>query len=387
MGFQYFPLSADERKIRARVWDSLLAKKPFGGLAVSLTSIPDYEESKKRVPLVEEIPLADVSAERNEEWDHDIRQQVHRGLVFAASRYQSDSYPAIGIPRSIYGQGQGLFEIYGCKLIPVPSEPGLYHVVPSIENASDVDKLQIQPLENSRFFNAFRFAKYAYESTEGQLPIKNPVMCSPIETANLALGSQRMMEWMYDEPEALHKFLGIATEKIISFINLFKRFVDGNNSPDIQSCLTGCFNLHSESRHMLSAEAYAEYEAPYLRRIGAACGPYGYHSCGTFERVMETDMQDPNLVIANFQTKEMDLKKVYDITKGRLSLSVGRSINLHERYLWPDEKSFYKHLLTVFPGPVPIETHVQDAEAFLQAYKETGGGALGERCGIRVTAG
>lgn len=91
MGFQYFPLSADERKIRARVWDSLLAKKPFGGLAVSLTSIPDYEESKKRVPLVEEIPLADVSAERNEEWDHDIRQQVHRGLVFAASRYQSDS--------------------------------------------------------------------------------------------------------------------------------------------------------------------------------------------------------------------------------------------------------------------------------------------------------
>lgn len=44
-------------------------------------------------------------------------------------------------------------------------------------------------------------------------------------------------------------------------------------------------------------------------------------------------MDDPNLMLINFQTKEMNLKKVYEATRGNLSMLVGRSINLAEKYL------------------------------------------------------
>ena len=135
---------------------------------------------------------------------------------------------------------------------------------------------------------------------------------------------------------------------------------------------------------MLSKEMYDEFEAPYLRKIGRACGPYMYHSCGTFERVLETDIRDPNLMMINFQTKEMNLKTVYAITKGNLPLSVGRSIDLDERYLFPDAKAFYTHLFTEFSEPVAVETIVYEVEPFLEAFAENGGGGLGNRCGVRI---
>ena len=384
MSFTYFPLNTEELNKRAIIWDALYKKKPFTGIAVHLYTIPDLEECIKKTISVDKIPLANVSTERNQEWDDSLRNQIHTMHAQSFSRYQSDKYPAIDIPRSFFGQTQALVEIFGGKIIPAPSEPGLFHAVPLIESVDDIAKIKIKPVNQCLYGNAVKFAKYAYESTEGQLSIKNPVMPGPIDMVTYLIGSLRVMQWIFDEPEALHKMLEIATEQLIEVIHQLQKATDGNLAPDIQGCIPKCFSLCSESRHMLSSDAYIEFEGAYLRKIGEACGPYAYHGCGTYERVLDYDMQDPNLKIIHFQTKEMDLTKVYDITKGTLPISIGRSINLHERYLWPNEKTFLSHVLSVFPGPALAETGVFDVDAFFEAYNETGGDIPGRHCGIRV---
>jgi len=212
----------------------------------------------------------------------------------------------------------------------------------------------------------------------------NPVMTGPIDTANYVMGTMRLMEWLYDYPQSVHALLRIITDQLIKLILSMKEAVNGNICPECSTCLPCGYSFCSEVRHFISKDAYDEFEAPYLRQISETCGLYAYHSCGTFERMLEIDMKDENLMYINFQTKEMDLKKVYELTGGRLSLAVGRSINLHERYIFPDAYSFYTHLFTEFPGPAPVEVSVNEIEAFLKALEATKGGLLGDRCGIRT---
>ena len=384
MNFNYYPLDAKEKAIRSEIWNALKTKRPFNGAAVNITSYPDWDDCVQKVMPADQIPLADVSAERNAEWDENIRGQIHRELVCSVSRYQCDRFPAIAVPRSIFGQTQGLAEIFGSRLIPVPNEDHLYFPVPCIEEPKDVENLRVKPVEDCMYGNAVPFMKYAYESTEGQLATHNPVMTGPIDTANYIMGTTRLMEWIYDYPQSLHSLLDIITEQLIKLILSMQAAVGGNICPECASCLPCGYSFCSEVRHLISKETYDEFEAPYLRRISETCGLYAYHSCGTYERVLETDMRDNNLMLVNFQTKEMDLKKVHGITGGRLSLSVGRSVNLHERYMFPDNDAFYNHFFNEFPGPAPVEVSVNDVDTFINVFETTKGGKLGDRSGIRV---
>lgn len=384
MSFQYYPFSSEETQKRSIVWEALAEKRPFGGLAVALPSFPDAEEVKKDVVPVNQIPLAKTALGRNELWDQYLRKDIHHLLIAAASKYQCDAYPALNIPRPIHRQSQGLAEIFGCSLEEVKSEPDLFHPIPCIHEPSDVDRIKVIPFEQTAYGNAVKYARYAYEATEGMLSVKNPVMTGPIDTVNYIMGTMTLMEWIYDYPNELHTLLRIVTEQLIKLIKALQKVTDNHLCPDHSFCLPRGYALCSEVRHMISKEAYDEFEAPYLRQIGKECGPYVYHSCGTFERMLETDAADPMLMLINFQTKEMDLKKVYAATNGRLSMLVGRSINLTEKYLFPDERSFYEHLFTAFPEPVPVETPVFDSGSFMEAFRVTGGGTLGSRCGIRI---
>lgn len=373
MSFNYFPLTPKQVEKRKIAWDGLAEKKAFGRVAYCLMAYPDAEELKKEIIPEEQIPLA-IQAENRPDWDIEIRKMIYWNMVDAFSRYPSDAYPSLLIPRPVHGQSQGLAEALGCTLVPQESEQGLYFPVPWIESAADVDKIKVKPIKDCLYGKAIEFAGYAYAACNGQLPVRNPVMTGPIDTANYVLGTMRLMEWVYEEPQALHKLLDIITEILISIIKALQKVTEGNLAPDHGNCLKSGFALCSEVRHLISAEIYNEFEAPYLRRIGQVCGKYVIHSCGTWERTLKTDMSDPNLMMVHFQCKEMDLGKVYEITGGRLSLSAASSINLDERYTWPDEKSFFTYVMSVLPEPIPLLLRINDISQFLEALKETGGG-------------
>ena len=375
MGFNYFTLSSEQLAKRKVVWDGLTGKKPFGRLAAYYMQHPDSEEVGHDIPPADEIPLTGPAG-KMPEWDKAIKEQVRNLSIKALSQYQDDTFPALVIPVS-YGQSQALAEPFGCRLIPQETEKDLFMPVPWIESAPDVDRIKVAPIENGLYWNAIEFTKYALEVTDGQLSIRNPVMTGPIDTANYILGTMGLMEWIYEEPEALHKLLRMITEMLIDTIKKLQKSANYKLCPDTGKCVDMGFSLCSEIRHLISADVYKEFEAPYLRQIGKACGQYMFHSCGTWERMLETDLEDPNLMMANFQSKEMDLEQVYKITRGRLSISVKASADLHERYLWPDESSFFRYLLTVFPEPVPLEVHVVDAKSFVAVQSELNGGSFG----------
>lgn len=376
MSFKYFPLTPYQVNKRKDAWEGLSHRRAFGRAAVVVYNRSDEDEISNTFIPEEEIPLVSL-ARSMPEWDKEIRKQVRALHVASLSKYQDDSFPALGIPRTVHGQSQTLAEIFGCRLIPQESEQDLFFPVPWIETASDVDRINLKPVEKCLYGKAIEFAKYAHEATNGELSIRNPVMTGPIDTANYILGTMRLMEWIYEEPEALHRLIEKITNVLIDIIKKLQAASGGKLCPDCSSCLPYGFALCSEVRHLISTEVYNEFESPYLRKIGRECGSYMFHSCGTWERMLEIDTADPNLMLINFQSKEMDLEKVYEITRGNLSLGIGISVSLAEKYLWPDDASFFRHLMTVFPEPVPIEFGIKDIEGYLAVQTEMKGGTSG----------
>jgi len=101
---------------------------------------------------------------------------------------------------------------------------------------------------------------------------------------------------------------------------------------------------------------------PYLRRIGERLGPYGIHSCGNWERTVASAIEDPNLRVMNGQVRENDLVKLCHLAKGRVTLSIGPSENLDERYTWPDTDSFFEYVLAIVPDRQPLEIAVRESD-------------------------
>jgi hypothetical protein len=376
MAFAYFPLNENQVQIRKRAWEGLMGKHPFGRAAIMNCPKPDLEQLSQNFTPADDIPLAGPAGSMPE-WDDMIRRQICDLHLGAMSRYEDDSYPAINIPRIVHRGGQGFAEIFGCEIIGQGNDPNLFYPVPWIRNPSDLAKMKLRPPEDSWIGRAIEFAAYARAVTANSLAIRNPVMAGPIDNALLVLGTMQLMHWIYDEPAALHEFLEIITDVLIDVVHRLQNATGGALCPDHCWCLPHGFALCSEVRSLLSVSMFEEFEAPCLRRIGRECGPYMIHSCGTWERTLPIDMQDENLVLVNFQTKEMNLEKVYAYTQGRLSLYVGESINLGDRYLWPCETDFYRYLMTAFPEEVPLSFSIKDMYGYLQAQEETGGGTAG----------
>jgi hypothetical protein len=376
MAFKYFPLSDTQVQVRKPAWDGLMNKEAFGWAAVMSCPKPDVDQISRHFPITEEIPLVGPVGS-NPEWDNMIRKQIRSLHLNAMSVYEDDTYPAISIPRSIHGQSQCIAQIFGCDLIEQESEPGLYYPVPWIQSPKDIKRMKLRSIDGSLLGRAIEFAAYARAVTNSELAIRNPVMTGPIDSANYILGTMKLMQWIYDEPKALHELLEQITEIIIETITRLQTAAGGTLCPDHCTCLPCGYTINSEIRSLISLSMYNEFESPYLRRISKACGPYMIHSCGTWEQMLPVDMQDDNLVLIHFQTKEMDLKKVYDHTHGKLSMYVGESINLSDKYLWPCEADFYRYMMCAFPEVVPLSFSIKDMDSYLQVEEKCQGGTDG----------
>jgi len=121
----------------------------------------------------------------------------------------------------------------------------------------------------------------------------------------------------------------------------------------------------SECRSLVSRDVYEAFEAPRLRRIGETLGPYGIHSCGSWERTVSSALSDPNLRIMNGQIRENDLAQLCALANGRITLSIGPSVNLDERYTWARKEDFYAHILRTVPRTQPFIITIPEGELAL----------------------
>ena len=363
MSFRYYPLSEGETARRRPMWESFYNRRACGAAGIDLAKQPDWDECDRQFMPAKDIPLA-RTRKGFEELDDAIRGQLRWLHVTAMSRYQGDMYPSLSIPRKKYGQSQALGELFGCRLVRQESEEGLYYPVPCVETAADVMRLKPRPIEECMYAIAIEYARYMHEAVNGELAVRCPILTGPIDTANYLLGSTRLMEWVYEEPKALKMLLGIITDTLINVIRLYQDVVEGHTAPELIACVDKGYLICSEIRHLISDDTYLEFEAPYLRAIGEACGPFAVHSCGCFDRTMRSTMLDPNIFAADFQVRETDVAIALAETSSTLTFNVRKSHTVEEKYLWSSDEDYYAYLMSAFTAPSPLIFVVYDVDTY-----------------------
>jgi hypothetical protein len=288
------------------------------------------------------------------------RDEVLNGLFYLAARrtLPGDYAPSLDVPRWLHGQSQGIADLFGACVEEQPD--GNFFPYPLPADPAVIDAVAPKPLETSLYWNAVEWLRYARAVTGGVLPFRTPVMTSPLDTANYLLGSTVLLEWVYAEPDTLHRLLEKITAVIIGMLRALDDAAGGLRHSLCADCTRGGFGLCSEVRAIVSADTYREFEVPYLHQIGDALGDFAIHACGSWERTVPIDQDNPRLRAMNGPVKENDLPTLCRLADGKKLISIYASNNVHEEYLWPDMESYYRHVLTVVPPTQPLELNVPE---------------------------
>ncbi|MFH1970593.1 MAG: uroporphyrinogen decarboxylase family protein [Verrucomicrobiota bacterium] len=364
-------MTLDELRLRvqdhtarhAPVWDTHWARRSIGRIAVGILPTPETVKRAERA-------LAAVSwpepAEKPAGWTLEWRSSVEKdvaGLV-AALAMPGDRCLALSPPRFVHHQSQGICDLFGARV--EAQADGNFYVHPLPPDPAFIDAVMPKSIEQSAYWGAVEWIRYARTMTGGLFEFSNPVMTGPFDTANYLLGTTTLMEWVYSEPETLHRLLDKITDVLIAMIGALRTATGGRiYRPRHAVCVRGGYDFGSECRALVSRNIYETFEAPRLRRIGATAGPYGIHSCGSWERTVPSALSDPNLRIMNGQIRENDLAQLCALANGGITLSIGPSANLDERYTWSRKEDFYAHVLRTVPRTQPFEIGVSEDELAL----------------------
>ncbi len=337
------------------VWDSLWNNRSIGRIAIAV------HPNAQRVDRIREqvdIKLNEVTNKPDSwtpEWDEAIIYQLHSFL--AVNEIESDFFPALAVPRDTHSESQGIADIFGARV--ELQDIGHTYVHPLPPDPILIDAILPKPIKSSRYYGAIEWIRYAREATGG-IECRFPVMTGPIDTANYLLGTTTLLEWVYTQPETLHWLLEKITAVIIEMISAIKEAAGGTVHSHHFVCTRGGFDFCSEVRSLISLETYEEFEAPYLRKIGEALGPYGIHSCGNWERTIPSAIADPNLRVMNGQIKENDLTTLCKLADGKITLSIGPSVCVHDRFMWENMESFHRHIKETVPPTQPFEISISE---------------------------
>jgi hypothetical protein len=340
-------------------WDALIPGPPHGGLAVA---VGPAKERIERVQKDCHDLLPDETKSRPPGWSPEWREALlgQAANLIAGLELKSAWVPALAVPRFVHGQSQGICDLFGARVEEQPDKN--YFVYPLQPDPGSIDALNPRAPEASMYFGAVKWLQYARASCRGRFGFRNPVMTGPFDTANYLLGTTVLLEWVYTQPEVLHRLLDKITAVLISMISALREAAGGTLHGDALRCVRNAFCLCSECRSLVSAETYEEFEAPYLKRIGEKLGPYGIHSCGKWERTIPSALQDPRLRAMNGQVRENDLAELCRLAKGEIILSIAPSKNLPEKYTWPDSRSFLRHVLETVPENQPAEIGIDESD-------------------------
>ena len=273
------------------------------------------------------ISVADVSLAGPRERDPAADAAIHASLrqigLLANGWGRPDSFPALVIPRRLYGHSQRLAEPFGGE----PLVDGDHHCQcwPALSDMSQIKHLRPKPLAACRYLaRSLDLVRYCYESTEGRYPIRQMVTTGPIDTANYVTGSTLALAGMYEHPRELHALLRMVTDLLIEHILACRRLAGGNLVPDHTPLLSG-YTLCSELRSEYSAAHYAEFEAPYLKQIGDAVGPLIIHASGRWEQSLAGTLADRNIIHLVLWARDTDLAVATRTVGDRISLEAWQS--------------------------------------------------------------
>ncbi len=358
---------------RAVVWDQLWRGESPGRVAVFVTPSAERVQRLKDTYTLDLVEVGEKPEGWSEEWERDLREGLY--LLAAQAQLPGDGDFALNVPRPLHGQSQGLVDIFGARAELQPDGNFFAHPLPA--DPVLISGITPAPLETSLYWRAVEWIRYAREATGGAIPFRNPVMTGPLDTANYLLGSTTLFEWLYTQPEVVHRLLDTVTEVLIALLQALAEAAGGALCPHLGYPARGGFELCSEVRSIISSDHYEEFEAPYLRRIGERLGPFAVHACGNWEHTIPSALRDGCLRVMHGQSKENDIARLCREAQGKITLVIGRSANLQKHYLWPDVESFLRHVLATVPEeqPLVIDVSEDDLPLWLELHRQICGQA------------
>jgi hypothetical protein len=353
-------LFAKAAQAREKVWSSLWNGRSIERIAVSIEPGPERRRKAREKYQFHLNGNAPKPEAWSRQWDENLENQLYD--IAARLELPGDAFVSLEVPRFVHGQSQGICDIFGAEV--EEQADGLYHVHPLDPIPEAGNALEPSAVQKSMYWGAVEWLEYV-RGISGckQIHVRNPVMTGPLDTASYLLGTTTLMEWIYTEPETLHNLLGKITG-IIIYMQKALKTAAGHAvcGPAHFKCSCGGFDFCSEIRSMISRENYENFEAQYLRKIGAATGSYGIHSCGSWERTVAGALSDPNLRGMNGQVRENDLAELFRQGQGEILFSIGPSVDLDERYTWPDTESFLEYICEHYSENDLLEIAVSESD-------------------------
>jgi hypothetical protein len=129
-------------------------------------------------------------------------------------------------------------------------------------------------------------------------------------TAALDMAGERIFEWAYDEPNALHDLLAMITETYIEYERAVRQLVEAEMA-DVCIC--------SDGAEMLSEEMYRQFVLPYSLQIyDAFPGRRRLHMCGDINHLLELLVEEQKITHLDGYGFEVDNQHLIETMGGKV---------------------------------------------------------------------
>jgi hypothetical protein len=164
------------------------------------------------------------------------------------------------------------------------------------------------------------------DATDGEIPIEVADYQSPYGTATKLVPNEKLMLAMYDAPELVHGFLAAVCDGIDKLIAAMTRWVGAENLALNRKCpIPGQAGIivWEDYVSVLNPDLYAEFCAPYVRRLFDTYGQGHLHTCGPYfptyiNACLACDPRSVDVAILRGQSKTReDLLTFLDMTSQR----------------------------------------------------------------------
>jgi len=259
-------------------------------------------------------------------------------------------------------------------------------VRPLLRSICEVDRLvapnlKKDPLVRNFFDRVRRFA----DRTDGRIPVKLADLQSPFTVAAQLRHYEDLLIDIYDDPGRVKKLLEIVTDASLEFLRLQAEAVPqpsypGRNYPCTLEPVGICIS-DDAALIPLSPAMYEEFSLPTLLRIAAGQPGLFIHSCGDYNRHVDTLLKIPNLRALQMHTGpgEIDSLPAWRKMRGRAALfSDTNDVSLGDRYKGRYWACYEEYVLPrLLEGPVdglvllaPPAATVHERQANVERLRE-----------------
>ena len=228
--------------------------------------------------------------------------------------------------------------MWGGEIIPATAE-GCIHIHPIAYTTADLAKLSPAPFEDTDYALAIKLYRQVCDRLGmDNIFVRTPCFQGPLNTLSLMMEQTEFLCGMYEDPESIHYALNHITDTIIGYVSRYcdiigRDKVVGSIWPYISMPATTGICITEDYMPLLSAEQYAEFGLPYVKRIADTFGGVWIHCCGTYRQHLQT-LRHGNFKIWGLELAypQMTVQEVYNVFGDDIAYLVGISPDGEEEF-------------------------------------------------------